>query len=129
MGGRSKAVLIGVLVFAMACPGCGLLMNGRKQKITINSNPAGAKVRIPTAGIETVTPDVVQLPRKDDHTIFIEKEGYEPRAVQVTSGFEPLATIVDIILFAAIFPLLVDWILGSMQELSPPAVNVTLSKK
>ena len=128
MGERSKALLIGVLVFAMACPGCGLLINGRKQKITINSDPADAKISIPSAGLQATTPAMLQLARKDDHMVIIEKEGYEKKTVILTSEIEPLALILDILLWGGL-GLLVDWPLGAMHELSPDKVYVDLKKK
>ncbi len=126
MIGRRAAFLVGILAVALACPGCGLLFNGRRQRVVITSSPSGATVTIPSAGGAVAsTPHVLRLARNQDHLIIVEKEGFETKSVYVSSETEPVSIILDIFLTGGL-GLLLDGPLGAIYELEPNRFHVTL---
>src|SRR2546422_4842648 len=73
-----------ILVLSLLASSCATIINGTTQKIPVNSVPSGARVII---GETTVykTPTVIDLPRKENHTLQFELEGYETETVKVES--------------------------------------------
>src|SRR5581483_3619838 len=58
---------------------CASIINGRRQNVTVASNPPGAIV---SDGKGTwTTPATISLERKSDHILTISKPGYHPQSV------------------------------------------------
>lgn len=127
MGSARAAVVFVVAWAVVACSGCGLLINGRRQKVVINTDPPGATITIASAGIVQTTPCVVKLKRHDDYTIMAQKPGYENASAMITSDLEPLSIVLDIIFWGGL-ALLVDYPLGANHELTPSNVFIPLRK-
>jgi erythronate-4-phosphate dehydrogenase len=72
---RGLAVAVAVLTTVCAC-GCATVFRGRTQKISVTSDPPGAQVKVGMAPVG-VTPIVVDLRRKRDHTVTVELPGYQ----------------------------------------------------
>ena len=120
-------LLVGIVVSCFFTSGCGLLLNGRKQQITIETIPPGARIRIPEADVQTVAPASVALPRSKDYVLIADKAGYEPTRAYVSSDPDPLPLVLDLVIF---FPsLFVDAPLGAPYKLNPETVRIALEKQ
>jgi hypothetical protein len=75
--GRFACFLIGLSLLAA---GCATRINSEEQLVLISSKPLGAKVTVDDRFVLT-TPGRVHLHRMGDHTILVEKEGYEPQVI------------------------------------------------
>lgn len=62
--------------------GCGGLMNGDHQSVTIFSTPPEVKVTIDDF-LHVTAPGTVSLSRKADHMAYLEKEGFEPTTIKL----------------------------------------------
>ena len=69
------AVVLGLFMVG----GCATIVTGTTQPITITSEPTGATVTV--GGNRLITPATVELSRKHDATIVVEKEGYEAQQI------------------------------------------------
>ena len=116
-------ILVSVVVNLTSC---GLLINGRKQNIIINSNPQGAAVEIIGAGMTGITPARFNLKRNTDYQLIFKKDGYQQTMAYVNSDIEPLSLILDLFIF---FPaLIVDMPLGATYELNPENTYVSMQE-
>ena len=115
--------LVIVVVFL---EGCGTILHGSQQEISIKADPPEATVRVDDKTVNT--PATLNLPRSVDHTITIELEGYESKEVKLERSVNAGATVLGNILWL-IPGALVDVITGGAWTLEPDAVNVVLQRK
>lgn len=115
--------LIGVLACSFLT-GCGSIIHGSKQQVSFDSNPQGATVKL-TNGTRLTTPQTVELRRAEDHTVTIEKEGYEPERITLKRDFNAVATILGNILWL-VPGVIVDVLVGGAWTLDPERVNLNL---
>ena len=122
-----KMIVVTILmVFVFYLTGCGLLINGRKQTIIVNSNPQGAAVEVIGGGVRGVTPASFNLKRNESYQLVFRKDGYRETMSYVVSDIDPLPLILDIFIF---WPsLVVDMPLGATYELNPENTYVTMQK-
>jgi hypothetical protein len=79
-----------ILFFVMLCfiavysTGCATVTRGTTEAFIIETEPAGATASLSTGEI-CKTPCNILKKRKDEFSVHIEKEGYEPADVQVKS--------------------------------------------
>jgi hypothetical protein len=81
--------IMGILSLAVVVSGCGTMVNGSTQPIYVESRPSGAAVTVNGHHVGQ-TPCRVWMARSYNHTLRIEKEGYEPLRVPLrrrTSGW------------------------------------------
>ena len=114
------------LVVMIIFSGCGTLVHGTSQNISIQSEPEGAKARL-SNGYEVVTPDTLTVKRSDDQVITFEKEGYKKKQVMLDRHFNAGATILGNILWLLVGAA-IDLIAGGAWTLKPEAIHVTLEK-
>jgi hypothetical protein len=132
---KSKLLLSYVALVLLICSGCASIINGDKKKVTINSNPPGAKVTLfdddGKSIITTNTPAVVKLKRSSgyfvgqSYTLKLESDGYYPSTVEikpVLSGW-----YAGNIAFGGLIGLvLIDPAVGGMWTLKPNEINWNL---
>lgn len=75
--------MVVVLATSLAAPGCCSIIHQTMQEVSISSQPTSAQVII-DAEQRGETPLVVELKRKNSHTIRVELEGYEPHEIALT---------------------------------------------
>ena len=86
-----------LLLLGMVCAtviggtGCATLVHGRRQTVTVTSDPSGASVTVLSGSSVRespgVTPLKVRLPRRDANlTIRLEKDGCQPAEVRLKRG-------------------------------------------
>ena len=104
--------------------GCATIVHGNRQTVTINSEPAGASVRID--GLKGKTPFSTSLARNNDYVVSVKKEGYQEEQVQITKSFSGLSIIGNV--FFLLIGVVIDFASGSAYNLHPTEVNVELEK-
>ena len=102
------AVVLGLLVMG----GCATIMTGTTQPITVNSEPAGATVTV--AGNRLITPGTIELSRKRDATVVVEKEGYKSQQIVLKRKLEGWAF--GNILIGGLVGVIVDSISGGLMK-------------
>jgi hypothetical protein len=117
--------IVGLLVaLTGASHGCASIIKGTTQKLSISSNPAGAKVTVVPAGLTVSAPTMVTVPCDKVQTLHFELEGHEPKDAylgrQVSSAFYGNAVI------GGIVGMMMDLDSGAAWELVPDSVHVTL---
>lgn len=115
-----------VAAFALAfVVGCGTIIHGSTQQVSVASNPSGAQVEIDGLNKGT-TPVTAELSRKDQHTVKLDLDGYEPYELIVNrkvSGW-----VAGNIIFGGLIGLAVDAISGGMYKLDPAEVQAALDQ-
>jgi hypothetical protein len=113
-------------VMALLGTGCATITAGgeRNQRIDFATDPPGALV---TSGEQRCTaPCSLALPRRDDASVHLAKEGFAPQEVRLRSRLR-LAAAGDLLFLPIALPLLgVDLAVGTAWELLPPQVSVPL---
>ena len=123
MGRQFLGVILAIAVFGY---GCGTIVYGTRQNVSIGSNPSGAAATI--GDIKVKTPATVSLSREKDYVVTVESEGYERGQAIINREFNGWATILGNILW--LLPgVVVDLWAGGAWTLKPEAVNVSLDKK
>lgn len=64
--------------------GCAIILDGSTQDVTVDSSPAGARIML-NGQFVGMTPSVVKVPRKKGVSLSIQKDGYRPAPVPITS--------------------------------------------
>ena len=103
--------------------GCGTIIHGTTQDVSVASSPSGASVVINGADIGE-TPITQELDRGSQHTIELNLDGYKSESIIVnreTSGW-----VVGNIVFGGLIGLAVDAATGGMYKLSPTEINRSL---
>ncbi len=103
--------------------GCATLVNGRTEKVTIDSSPPGADVLVDSDQHYT-TPITLDLKRKDMHTLVFDKAGYQEDQEDLTSSTSGWIWVN--FLLGGIVGIMVDESTGASNKLSSDSVNVTL---
>ena len=121
------AKLITALAAVLLASGCASVTRGTKDTLVVESDPAGATVRLSTGGIGT-TPTSFQLPRKKDLDVFIEKEGYEPLTVHVSSQISGTGAVgmAGNVLVGGVIGVGVDAWTGATKDLRPNPIKVVM---
>ena len=113
------------LSLAWTTTGCATIVHGNRQTVTINSEPAGASVKID--GLKGKTPFSASLARNNDYVVSIKKEGYKEEQVQITKSFSGLSIIGN--LFFLLIGVVIDFASGSAYNLNPTKIDVELEKE
>jgi membrane-associated protease RseP (regulator of RpoE activity) len=123
--GQGMIRTIGLLALVIMLMGCATIMHGSSQTVGISSSPSGARVTI-NGEYRGETPLRVELARKQDYIIKVEKEGFEPASSTITSKVSGM-TFGNII-FGGLIGLAVDAGSGGLYKLSQDDVQITLTK-
>ncbi len=120
-----------LLVFSLVTQGCGTIIYGTRQDISINSNPPEATVTVD--GITVTTPATVSLRRRKDHTVTVIKEGYEEAQAHINRSLNGWVTLLGNLIWflpgSYVVTVLVDLLAGGGWTLEPETVNVNLEQK
>ncbi|MEI6808040.1 MAG: PEGA domain-containing protein [bacterium] len=139
MSNKMKMVGQGMLS-ALVCiimVGCCSIVSGTSQKVAVNSNPSGARVRI-NGVFKGTTPLTVNLTRGETHTVVLELEGYQAYQIVLTSGINGwvwgniplgvLGVIVDAV-DGAIYTVKPDSVLASLLRDNSAVVSIDVKQK
>jgi hypothetical protein len=112
--------------------GCATVVRGGSEKLSIQSDPSGAQVRL-SSGQSGVTPWDVDVPRKGNISVTIQKDGYKTLETSVISSIDGgslgLGTAANF-LFLPIVNDVVDYKTGANYSHKPnPLVVKLISEK
>lgn len=124
--------LIATLIVGLAAlfmSGCATVTRGTKDTLVIESDPAGADVRLST-GQTGKTPTSFKLKRKESVVVTISREGFEPLSVTVNSQVvgAGAAGMAGNVLVGGLIGVGVDAWSGATKSLKPNPVSVKLVK-
>lgn len=119
--------------------GCASIVGDTDQQITINSTPSNADVVISDEHSQEVfqgtTPTTVTLKKADgsyfggkSYTVELSKEGYDSRAISITSAPNGWYIGGNILFGGLIGWLVVDPLTGAMYTLSPDDIDAGLGE-
>ena len=117
---------LAVILAAAVLTGCGTVMHGTHQDISLSSNPQGAKVETSPATNTFTTPATVTLERNREYVLTFSKEGYTPATLNLRKDIGPGTVIADIVL--GLVPLIIDAATGAWYGLNPETATVTLAR-
>jgi len=106
--------------------GCASIISGRKQEVSISSEPTAANVYVDRVN-RGKTPVTIYLDRGRKHTVKIELEGYEPYMVTIGRGFNGWFLLNVVFLWAPI-GMVIDFATGAVYSLSPDEIKASLNR-
>jgi hypothetical protein len=129
---RKKTSIAANIILALAVlilSGCATVTRGTKDTLVIESDPAGAEVRLST-GQTGRTPTSFKLKRKEPVVVTITREGYETVNVNVNAQVvgAGAAGMAGNVLVGGIIGVGVDAWSGATKSLKPNPVTVKLVK-
>jgi len=104
--------------------GCGTIMHGAHQDLSISSTPQGAKVETTPASATYTTPATVTLERNHEYVLTFTKDGYTRATLNIRKDIGPGTLIADV--FLGLVGVIVDAVTGAWYGLNPESGNVTL---
>ncbi|MCE1188522.1 MAG: PEGA domain-containing protein [Ignavibacteria bacterium] len=118
-----KIFVAACCMFTMFLTSCATVLNTTTQDISVQTSPQTARITIDSKKFGN-TPQVINLDRKEDHTLKLEADGYEVYETQIT---RKVSSWVWLNALNGFLPgLLIDYITGSMYNLVPeqPTINL-----
>jgi hypothetical protein len=111
----------------LTATGCATITRGTKEVLVINSKPVGAKVTT-SNGMAGTTPATFKVSRRGGFTVTIEKTGYEPVTVQVSSEIAGAgaAGMAGNVVLGGLIGAAVDAGTGAMLQIKPNPIDVEL---
>ncbi len=128
MGRIQVALKMSLLFFLLASvlPGCATVVKGTTQAIPVDSDPNNADV-IVDGNLKGQTPLSLELKRKRDHLITIEKTGYHSKGIPVVKHVG--GAVWGNLILGGLIGWGVDASTGAQYNLSPTSVYVKLIPK
>ena len=114
-----------VLTASLLLSGCATIVSGTNQKVSVTSQPSGAKVTA-DGKMTSTTPTDFTLERKSDHTLEFSKEGYKTATVMLKRTINGM--LAGNILIGGIIGTGVDAISGANNKLIPERVHIALEQ-
>ncbi len=112
-----------LLPFFVLTTGCATVLKGTTQEIPISSEPPGADIIVDGTFVGT-TPADVELKRKRDHLVVIEKKGHSSKSVAVVKNVG--GAVWGNIIAGGLIGWGIDAASGAQNNLSPKTISVTL---
>ncbi len=124
---KSIFLLIFPLFALCLFTGCATVTRGTNDVLVVESDPAGAAVRV-SNGMSGKTPTSFKVPRRNSLTVTVEKEGYEKVEVQVNPvvAGAGAAGMAGNVLVGGIVGIGVDALSGATMSLKPNPIQVKL---
>lgn len=119
----SKLRLLALVIFFFFSTGCATVIKGTSQSVPISSDPSGADIFVDSVLVGT-TPADVELKRKRDHLIVIEKKDYAPMSVAVVKNVG--GAVWGNIVSGGLIGWGVDAASGAQNNLTPKTIFVSL---
>jgi hypothetical protein len=116
-----------ILALAISNLGCAMVMHGSDRFITVKSEPADSRVRV--NGIMGKDSEPIRVPSQGYYSIMVEKEGYQPEYLSVSSRYHTGSLVLDILQVPIVLGfiwIMVDAFSGAWFKLDPDAYEVYL---
>jgi hypothetical protein len=106
---------------------CATITRGSNDVLVVNSDPTGAKVTTST-GLSGTTPATFKVNRRGGFVVKIEKQGFEPVEVQISSKIHGSGgtALAGNILLGGLIGAAVDASTGAAYDLVPNPISVKL---
>jgi hypothetical protein len=112
------------LIFVLSLStGCATIIKGTTQSVPVSSEPSGADILVDGSLVGT-TPADVELKRKRDHLVLIQKKGYAPKSVAVVKNVG--GAVWGNIIAGGLIGWGVDAASGAQNNLTPKTITVKL---
>src|SRR5262245_58431784 len=123
-----RALLLAWIALLALSTACATITRGTKQEVSLRSTPPGAIAVIYPSNQRVTTPAEVKLDRERAHTVRMDLEGYEPGWAYLDRQGDQGAMLPYLgnFLLGGIIGMLIDINSGTMFELVPVPVDVTL---
>lgn len=123
-----KTTMVGLLAASLTLSACATITRGTTEKFKIETMPTAAAVSLST-GQTCTSPCELKLKRKDGFVVTASKEGYETATAKVESKVKGggVAGAAGNALFGGIIGAAVDGSNGSMRDLTPNPLRLTLN--
>jgi len=120
-------IIATMLACAVLCSGCATITRGRTQSWSVQTEPAGAAVKL-SSGEQCTTPCSFEKRRKDPFQVTIDLAGYHQVVTQVISGVKGggVAGVAGNVLIGGIIGIGVDLATGAGLDLMPNPLVVKL---
>lgn len=108
--------------------GCGTMMHGARQDISVQSSVPGTMVQASPSSMSVAAPGTLNLERKNNYVLTFTAPGYSPATVNVTNSVGTGTIIADVLL-TGLVGVVVDGMTGSWYGLNPETASATLVKQ
>src|SRR5262245_52657584 len=125
---NNKIAPLSLATALLALTGCATVTRGTSEVLVIESEPPGAVVEVTPANQQCKPPCTMKLRRKDNQSVSIHKDGYEPVQVDVLSQVAGAgaAGMAGNVLVGGLIGAAIDAGSGATKELKPNPVKVNL---
>jgi hypothetical protein len=109
-------------------PGCATITRGTTEVLVVETQPPGADVRINPTGTNCKTPCSIELKRKRNYTLQIDRDGFEPVTVNVLSEISGAgaAGMAGNVILGGLIGVAVDAASGATKKLTPNPIKLNL---
>ncbi|HET9217134.1 MAG TPA: PEGA domain-containing protein [Terriglobia bacterium] len=120
--------MIAAIVTLAAMQGCATITRGTTEVLVVETQPPGADVRINPTGTNCKTPCSIELKRKRNYTLQIDRAGFEPATVNVLSEIAGAgaAGMAGNVILGGLIGVAVDAASGATKKLTPNPVKLNL---
>ncbi|RMF95785.1 MAG: PEGA domain-containing protein [Gammaproteobacteria bacterium] len=120
--------MLATLLTASLLAACATMTRSTEESFVIETEPPGARVKAST-GWQCVTPCEVQLKRRSDFVLLIEKPGYEPVTQTIKSSIDGAgeAGLAGNVLLGGLVGAVVDSGSGAMHSHHPNPLRLVLT--
>jgi hypothetical protein len=125
IGAALSGRILPYLFLALLPPGCGTLLNGSTQVVTLTSKPEGARATIEPGGFDLVTPAQIELSRKHSYRVRFEHDGYRSQVRRISRESDAPFAVSWVLIPLA----LVDLASGGAFTLEPDRLAVELERR
>tara|TARA_R110002096_G_scaffold408075_1_gene606972 strand:- start:83716 stop:84111 length:396 start_codon:yes stop_codon:yes gene_type:complete len=123
---RSSLVPLTVLMLsALLLASCATLFNDDSRSVMVTSSPSGAEITI-NGNAHGVTPMKISVNDHERLSVTIRKAGFHPAGCYINTSVEAIWVILDVALFFAVVPLVVDLVTGDWSSLKSEFCSVNL---
>ena len=119
---RISSCIVGAF-FMLSMSGCATILKGKHQTIPVASTPTNADI-ILDGNLQGQTPIDLEVRRKRDHLLTIEKDGFESKSIPITKKIG--GAVWANILAGGLIGWGVDASTGAQYNLRPELINVKL---
>jgi hypothetical protein len=128
-----KSIVFGAsaIVLAAGLTGCATVTRGTTTTFNVTSTPPGAAVKTSTGFSCPSTPCGMKVPRKNEFDVTVSKAGYVSKTQHVRSAVAGggAAGMAGNLLLGGVIGMAVDGTNGSMNDLTPNPMNVSLDEE
>lgn len=117
--------LFSIVYFGLFLSGCASIVNGTSQPVSINSNVKGADVIVNGVTVGK-TPYNGPIKKGNKTTVTLQKDGYDPKTITLSTEIEPIFW--GNIIIGGVLGSTTDLATGGMYKYAPATLQIDLEK-